>query len=455
MKAYSGGIRHDYKDTVHDTPLRRARRRRRYVAGLALTLCGAVVVVVMQPNPGEVGSAPGDPPRLGDPPDLPRARAAAGEPDAADAPAAQTRLGMVVARRDTLEQLFRRHNLSLSDLGAMAGLAEAARHLRLLRPGDEIHVSHHNGRVSALSREIDATRVLRIVKGAAGFEAEIVEREVEPRPVGAHGVIRHSLFEAAQAAGIPDAVTMNLAGIFQWDIDFIQDVRTGDEFTVIYEELWRTGVKRGEGRILAAEFINQGTPFRAVRYTASDGTSGYFTPEGRSVRKAFLRAPVDFTRISSHFNPNRRHPVLNTIRAHKGVDYAAPTGTVVKAAGDGRIIFRGAKNGYGNAVIVQHGGAVTTLYAHLSRFAQLRVGNRVRQGQTIGYVGMSGLATGPHLHYEYRIDGVHRNPRTVPLPPADPVPAAHREAFLTAAAPLWRELDRYRRERFASVRFAP
>ncbi|MCY3731898.1 MAG: hypothetical protein OXF98_11200, partial [Rhodospirillaceae bacterium] len=140
MKAYSGGIRHDYKDTVHDTPLRRARRRRRYVAGLALTLCGAVVVAVMQPNPGEVGSAPGDPPRLGDPPDLPRARAAAGEPDAADAPAAQTRVGMVVARRDTLEQLFRRHNLSLSDLGAMAGLAEAARHLRLLRPGDEIHV---------------------------------------------------------------------------------------------------------------------------------------------------------------------------------------------------------------------------------------------------------------------------------------------------------------------------
>ena len=216
MKAYSGGIRHDYKDTVHDTPLRRARRGPRFVTGLTLVLCGVVVVVLMQPNPREVGSAPDDLPRLGDPPELPRARAAPAEPDAAGAAAAQTRLGMVVARRDTLERLFRRHNLSLSDLGAMTGLAEAARHLRMLRPGDEIHVSHRNGRVSALTREIDTTRVLRIVRGTAGFEVEILERDVEPRPVGAHGVIRHSLFEAAQSAGIPDALTMNLAGIFQW-----------------------------------------------------------------------------------------------------------------------------------------------------------------------------------------------------------------------------------------------
>jgi murein DD-endopeptidase MepM/ murein hydrolase activator NlpD len=166
------------------------------------------------------------------------------------------------------------------------------------------------------------------------------------------------------------------------------------------------------------------------------------------VRKAFIRAPVDFTRISSNFNPNRRHPMLNTIRAHRGVDYAAPTGTPIKAAGDGRVTFRSVRNGYGNAIILQHGGNITTLYAHMSQFAQPRIGTRVRQGQTIGFVGMSGLATGPHLHYEYRVNGVHRNPRTVTLPPADPVPTDYRESFQMTVAPLWRQLDAYRRTKF-------
>jgi murein DD-endopeptidase MepM/ murein hydrolase activator NlpD len=238
-----------------------------------------------------------------------------------------------------------------------------------------------------------------------------------------------------------DRLTMDMAGVFEWDIDFIQDVRTGDEFTVIYEELWRDGVKLRDGEIVAAEFINQGKPFRAARFRDPSGHVDYYTPEGRSVRKAFIRAPLNFTRISSNFNPNRRHPVLNSIRAHRGVDYAAPTGTPVRAAGDGKVLFRGVQGGYGNVIVLQHGSNITTLYGHMSRFASARVGARVKQGDIIGYVGKTGLATGPHLHYEYRVNGVHRNPRTVALPPAEPVPAEYQQAFRAATESLWRELD--------------
>jgi murein DD-endopeptidase MepM/ murein hydrolase activator NlpD len=237
---------------------------------------------------------------------------------------------------------------------------------------------------------------------------------------------------------------MDMAGIFEWDIDFIQDVREGDTFTVIYEELWRDGVKLRDGEIVAAEFVNQGKPFRAARFRDSTGRAGYYTPEGRSVRKAFIRAPLNFTRISSNFNPSRRHPVLNTIRAHRGVDYAAPTGTPIRAAGDGKVLFRGVQGGYGNTIVLQHGSNITTLYGHLSRFGNARAGARVNQGDVIGYVGSSGLATGPHLHYEYRVNGAHRNPRTVSLPPADPIAADQQTAFTAATDSLWRQLDGFR-----------
>ena len=458
MKPYSGGIRHDYKDALIEPPVTPKRHWSWFLVGLVLPLFAVSLFLVADDEDAPITPATGYVPGPTDTPvplALPRARTAEIESERETSQPQDESLRVVVGRGDSLELLFRRHDLSLGDLSVMARLSEAASHLRILRPGDEIDITHLDGRVNSLVREIDDVSVLRIVRGPAGFEVEILERDVEPRLVGTHGAIERSLFEAAQEAGISDSVTMNMAGIFQWDIDFIQDVRIGDEFTVIYEELWREGVKLRDGEIVAAEFINQGTPFRAVRYTDGNGFSGYFTPEGRSVRKAFIRAPVDFTRISSNFDPNRRHPVLNTIRAHRGVDYAAPTGTPIKAAGDGRVTFRGVRNGYGNAVILQHGGNITTLYAHMSRFAQPRVGSRVRQGQTIGFVGMSGLATGPHLHYEYRINGVHRNPRTVPLPPADPVPAQYRDDFRTAAAPLWRQLDVYRRARFAATSSTP
>ncbi len=361
-------------------------------------------------------------------------------------------INLIVNRGDTLDQLFRRNGLSITDLHAMVNLQEASRHLRILRPGDQIGVTHEDGRVMSLTRELDEIRMLTITRGEDGYAAETVERDVEIRVSGAHGVIRNSLFGAGVAAGVSDTMIMTMANIFQWDIDFIQDVRVGDEFTVVYEELWRDGEKLRDGGILAVEFVNQGRSYRAARFQDNEGRASYFTPEGRSMRRAFLRAPVDFTRISSNFDLNRRHPVLNTIRAHRGVDYAAPTGTPIRAAGDGRIQFRGVQGGYGNTVIIEHGGGITTLYAHMSRFGEHRQGSRVRQGDIIGYVGMTGLATGPHLHYEYRVNGVHRNPRTVPLPDADPIPAQYRADFDASTAPLWRQLELYQRStRLASL----
>lgn len=350
-------------------------------------------------------------------------------------------LDLVVKKGDSLERLFRRNSLSLSDLAAMVRLDDVGNALKKLQPGDSIQIAHEGARVLGLTRELDDVKLLSITRDAGGYEAKQIERPVDVREAHSRSVIKTSLFDAASAAGLSDALTMAMAGIFQWDIDFIQDVRVGDTFTVIYQEQWRDGVKLGDGPILAAEFVNQGHAYRAARYTDATGRSDYYTPDGRSLRKAFIRAPVDFTRISSNFDLHRRHPILNKIRAHRGVDYAAPIGTPVHAAGDGKVLFRGRKGGYGNVVILQHGGNITTLYGHLSRFGRYKVGSRVRQGDVIAYVGMTGLATGPHLHYEYRINGVHRNPRTVVLPPADPVPAEYRKDFEASTAGLWRQLD--------------
>lgn len=357
-----------------------------------------------------------------------------------------------IKRGETLERIFRSHRLSLGDLAQIAGLPEAAEHLRILRPGDKLEIQYDENRLMALHRELSLTEALQITRAENGFRAERIVRPTETRRQHAYGRIETSLFESGAAAGLGDKLIMNLAGIFAWDIDFVLDIRRGDDYHIIYEEIWQDGRFVTTGEIVAAEFNNNGRTFQAIRFVDSDGRSDYFTPDGRSVRKAFLRAPVDFTRISSSFNPNRRHPVLNTIRAHKGVDYAAPTGTPIKAAGDGKVIFRGRKGGYGNAVILQHGGNITTLYAHMSAFAKnARVGQRVRQGQTIGYVGATGLVTAAHLHYEYRLNGVHRNPRTVKLPQADPIREELRDEFLATTAPILDELQRHKRTQIAAV----
>jgi murein DD-endopeptidase MepM/ murein hydrolase activator NlpD len=454
VKRQTSGIRHDYKDTFVTSPSR--GRWALFVFGLSLPVIGSVLLLLGTPRqplpvrPAENSiAAPTTTPMVGplsaptievDPaPDL----VSAPPQEAAEPPGII--LDLLVKRGDTLEVLFRRNGLSLTDLAAMVALPDASGALKLLKPGDRLEISHRDGQVLSLRREIDDIKVLSIARQESGFAANTIQREVDIRVTGAHGEITSSLFEAGNDAGIADRTTMDMAGIFEWDIDFIQDVREGDTFTVIYEELWRDGVKLRDGEIVAAEFVNQGKSFRAARFRDEAGRAGYFTPEGRSVRKAFLRAPLNFTRISSNFNPNRQHPVLNTIRAHRGVDYAAPTGTQIRASGDGKVLFRGVQGGYGNTIVLQHGGNITTLYGHLSRFGNARAGARVNQGDVIGYVGRSGLATGPHLHYEYRVNGAHRNPRTVSLPPADPIPAEQQTAFQAATEPLWRQLDGYLR----------
>ncbi len=458
MNDYAGGIRHDYKHTPGRDNQAAPPRWPWFVAGVLPPILVVLFMVfgsgeapVIPPAANPIASAEATAPGLLDLPD----DAAVAEPETVlpELPSFEDfeQLTLVVGSGDSLDRLFRRHDLSITDLAAMVDLDEAKPYLVRLQPGDEIDVAHDDGNVMRFARNVSRIRTMTVTRSEDSFVVGFADDPVETRTVGAHGTIRSSLFEAGQEAGISDAVIMEMAGIFQWDIDFIQDVRIDDTFTVIYEELWSEGQKLQNGAITAAEFNNQGRLYRAARYANPDGEVGYFTPEGHSVRKAFLRAPVDFSRISSNFNLNRRHPVLNKIRAHRGVDYAAGTGTPIRASGDGKVSFRGANGGYGNTVVLQHGGNITTLYAHMSKFAEPRVGSRVKQGQIIGYVGQSGLATGPHLHYEYRINGVHRNPRTVPLPPADPVPQEHLTDFETIAAALWHQLDLYRSTQLAAA----
>ena len=361
------------------------------------------------------------------------------------------RLTLTIKRGDTLDRLFRQNGLSLADLSMIARMPETGPHLRVLKPGDEMEITHVDGSLHSFYRELDLTSGLLVTRQEPGFIAEIIERPIDTEMHSAYGRIESSLFESAAEAGLNDKVIMNLAGLFAWDIDFVYDIRIGDDYYVMYEKVYQDGEFVMDGNILAAEFNNNGRTYQAIRYVDAEGRADYFTPEGDSVRKAFVRAPVDFTRISSNFNPRRRHPVLNTIRAHRGVDYAAPRGTPIKAAGDGKVIFRGRKGGYGNTVILQHGGNITTLYAHMSNFDRKATnGKRVRQGQVIGYVGATGLATAAHLHYEYRLNGVHRNPRTVPLPQADPISAEYKQDFQAHAAPILEELNRYKRMQVAS-----
>jgi murein DD-endopeptidase MepM/ murein hydrolase activator NlpD len=364
-------------------------------------------------------------------------------------------LTLTIHPGDTLDKLFRKNQLDIGQLVTISRLDEAAKRFRKIKPGDVFEITHDQGQLVSMYSALDLTSALQIEKQESGFSARVVERPIEKRKRFAYGVIKSSLFESAADAGLSDKTIMNLAGIFAWDVDFVLDIRSGDNYYVQWEEIWQDNQFVTDGEIIAAEFNNNGHTYRAIRFVDDTGHVDYFTPEGLSVRKAFIRAPVDFTRISSNFNPRRRHPILNTIRAHRGVDYAAPRGTPIKAAGDGKVIFRGVKSGYGNAVILQHGGNITTLYGHMSRFASnVGVGTRVRQGQTIGYVGSTGLATANHLHYEYRVSGVHRNPRTVQLPNADPIADKYREQFFATAQPILEELEQFKNTQLAAVAYA-
>ena len=282
---------------------------------------------------------------------------------------------------------------------------------------------------------------LTIDRAGEDFLARTIAPQSDVRLVLRSSEINSSLFAAADAVGLPDAITMQLADVFSGDIDFHHDLRRGDRFAVVYETRYVDGEPIGTGRIVAAEFVNKGTARRAFLWRDADGSEAYYAEDGKSLRKAFLRSPLAFTRITSGFSLARFHPFLQTWRAHKGVDFAAPTGTPVRAAGDGKIALVTRQTGYGNVVAVKHNGAYSTLYAHLSRFAAgLRVGANVRQGEVIGYVGQTGWATGPHLHYEFRVDNVQRDPLTIALPNAQPIAASELTAYAAQVSPLAAEL---------------
>ena len=344
---------------------------------------------------------------------------------------------IIVGRNDTLDRIFRKLKLNLTDLANLRDLPGIRTHLDSLRLGETLHFVYREDQLENFERRLNDEETLKVVRGSDGLHADVLQNPLEGRTRTVRGAIDRSLFEAVTAAGAHDQTAVNLADIFQWDIDFILDVQPGDSFVVTYRELYQNGAYVKDGPIEAASFTNQGRSYVAVRYVDPEGGARYFTPDGRSLHKAFLRAPVEFSRISSKFNSARYHPILNLIRAHKGTDYAAPMGTPVRAAGDGRVAYAGPKGGYGNVVEIEHSRNITTVYGHLSKLAKgTRAGAHVAQGQVIAYVGMTGLATGPHLHYEYRVNGVSRNPQTVPLPDASPIEARLREDFLAKSASL-------------------
>lgn len=354
---------------------------------------------------------------------------------------------VTVKAGDNLSSIFGEHGLNKHELHKILSLGEAVKDLRWLQPGQKIRIRQDaQGNIETLIKEIDFSRELHIRKAPdaeLGYVSEIQERDLEVRHVHAAGQIDSSLFTAGQQAGLSDRLVLQLVQIFGWDIDFALDIQPGDSFSVIYEEFLHEGKSVKTGEILAARFANEGHVYQSVRYTDSAGYSAYYTPAGASMQKAFLRTPVKVGRISSTFNPRRKHPILNKIRAHKGVDYAAPTGTPVYATGNGRISSKGWSRGYGKTIEIQHGDKYSTLYGHLSGYAKdLKEGERVRQGDLIGYVGRTGLATGPHLHYEFRVDGLHKNPLTVTLPKALPLDEESLADFKAKTAPVLARLDR-------------
>ena len=347
-----------------------------------------------------------------------------------------------VASGDNLSLIFDRLHIKPTVLHEIMSLGNDVAILKKLMPDHEMRYQFEDGELAGLQYEVNLTDTLHVTRDNGVFRAETITKELETRVTEATGVITDSLFMTAQRAGLSDNLTMQLVELYGWDIDFALEIRKGDRFYVVYEEKYKDGVKVQEGPILSAEFINQDKSYRTVRYTHADGYTDYYNENGFSMRKAFLRTPVKFTRISSGFSLGRKHPILNKIRAHRGVDYAAPTGTPIKATGDGVVTFAGNNGGYGRVVILNHGEKYSTLYGHMSKYANgVRTGSRVKQGQIIGYVGMTGLATGPHLHYEFRIHGVHHNPLTVKLPKAIGIPKDIMADFKEQTQPLLAQLD--------------
>lgn len=361
---------------------------------------------------------------------------------------------VTVKSGDSLAKIFKRTGLSATDLHNILTLGKDVSILKKILPGQEIAFQlTSSGQLRTVKYEKDAFDTLVINKSADGFTAHwesAAPEKIISFETASITADNPSLYHAGKHAGLSDNIIMKLSNIFQWDISFALDLRQGDSFSVMYEDIYIDGEKVKEGDILAATFSNTGRTHRAVRYVDIAGNASYFTPEGDSMRKAFLRDPVHFSHVSSSFNLRRLHPIHKRVMPHRGIDYAARKGTPVVASGDGKISIRRQNEASGKFVVIQHGEQYTTKYLHLSAFAKgIRPGKTVRQGQTIGYVGATGWATAPHLHYEFLVHGVHRNPKTVKLPKAEPIPTDELQRFKNTIAPVLAQLDAIDRHRYA------
>lgn len=375
----------------------------------------------------------------------------------AEAPVAEEKKGpdhreVIVAKGDTLSTLFEKVGLPPTSVHEVLASDKQAKQFAQLQRGQKLEFElSPDGQLRNLHTQLSDLESITVTRNDKGYAFNRVITKPTVRSAYAHGVINSSLSQSAARAGLSHSLTMDMANVFGYDIDFAQDIRQGDEFDVIYEQKMVNGKSVGNGPILSARFTNRGKTYTAVRYTNKQGNSSYYTADGNSMRKAFIRTPVDFARISSKFSVGRKHPILNKIRAHKGVDYAAPRGTPIKAAGDGKVLLAGRRGGYGNTVIIQHGNTYRTLYGHMQGFAKgVKTGGTVKQGQVIGYIGTTGLSTGPHLHYEFQVNGVHVDPLGQKLPMADPIAKAERARFLAQSRPLMARMDQEKATMLAS-----
>jgi murein DD-endopeptidase MepM/ murein hydrolase activator NlpD len=358
-----------------------------------------------------------------------------------------------IVRGDTLPSLLARLGVGEEDTRQFLQNAQGSKAFGKLIPGRSVL-----GRVTSsgrllLFRYLMSDQTL-MTATRTGEVFQISEQAValESHPVLRSGEIVSSLFGATDAADVPDRIASEMAEVFSGDIDFHRDLRKGDHFSLVYETFYYQGQMVKTGRLLAAEFTNQGKQYQAVYFQDPQGREGYFTPGGQNLKRAFLKSPMPFNRISSGFTTARFHPVLNRWRAHKGVDYAAPTGAPIRAVSDAVVSFSGRQGGYGNLIVLQHKSPYSTAYGHLSRFAKgIKRGSKVSQGQVIGYVGSTGLATGPHLHYEFRVNNVQKNPLAMKLPSSYPLDSRYRAQFAASAKPLADQLNLLRHTNLASL----
>jgi len=348
-----------------------------------------------------------------------------------------------IARGDTLPSLLARMDVDPGEIQTFMAAARQTPALGRLVPGRTVLARVTSGGSLMLLRYManDETLV-NVERVGEGFRAQEQVIQAEMRPLMRSGMIQASLFGATDAADVPDSIASAMAEAFSGDIDFHRDLRRGDQFSVVYEAFYVDGRLIRTGRLLAAEFINQGKTYQAIHFQDPQGREGYYTADGQSLKRAFLKSPMPFDRITSGFTTRRFHPILQTWRSHRGVDYAAPTGTPVRAVADGTVSFSGKQGAYGNLVVINHQRPYSTAYAHLSRYGQgIRVGSRVTQGQVIGYVGCTGLCTGPHLHYEFRVNGEQIDPLAMKLPTTLPLDSRYKSLFAAHSQPLVKRLE--------------